>query len=136
MGLIEDAQIAVKKLICPIVTCYANEYPPEKLKEDGKKLYPHTIFSFQNAAPNNEYSDRFLLQIDLWNNKGGDASEIETLTDAVFHALNKKKIMTDSLFFEIYRDTIFRLSLPDPDVNIQRRQLKFIAKIYEKEQCL
>lgn len=132
--MIEDAQIAVKKLLSPIVICYANEYPPEKLKEEGKKLYPHAIFSFQNAAPNNEYSDRFLLQIDLWNNKGGDASEIETLTDAVFHALNKKKVMTDSLFFEIYRDTIFRLALPDPDVNIQRRQLKFIAKIYEKEQ--
>lgn len=132
--MIQDAQKEVKRTISPVVTCYANEYPPEKLKKEKTKKYPHAIFSFSNAAPNNEYSDRYLLQVDLWNNKGGDASEIESLTDAVFHALNKKKFMTDSLFFEIYRDTIFRLTLPDPDVNIQRRQLKFIAKIYEKEQ--
>lgn len=132
--MIEEAQIAVRKLISPIIACYANEYPPEKLKEEGTVEYPHAIFSFPNAVPNNEYSNKYLLQIDIWDNKGGDASEIETLTDAVFYALNKKKIMAGSLFIQIYRDTIFRLSLPDPDVNIQRRQLKFIAKIYDKEQ--
>lgn len=88
--MIEEAQIAVRKLISPIIACYANEYPPEKLKEEGTVEYPHAIFSFPNAVPNNEYSNKYLLQIDIWDNKGGDASEIETLTDAVFYALNKK----------------------------------------------
>lgn len=89
--MIEEAQIAVRKLISPIIACYANEYPPEKLKEEGTVEYPHAIFSFPNAVPNNEYSNKYLLQIDIWDNKGGDASEIETLTDAVFYALNKKR---------------------------------------------
>lgn len=132
--MITELQTAVKSLISPIVTSYANQYPAEKEEVDTGKIYPYAVFSFPNASTNNEFSDNFILQVDIWDDKGGDATEIETVTDAVFHALNKQKILTDNLFIQIYRDTIWRLKLPDPDVNIQRRQLKFICKIYNKEQ--
>ena len=126
--VVRDAQKLVRALILPIIpACYANEYPPEKLKEDGKHLYPYVTIAFSNAARNNEFSDLYTLQIDIWDNQGSDVTQLEQLTDVVFHVLNKQHFLTDTLFMELYRDT-----LPDPDDAVRRRQLKFVARIYER----
>lgn len=87
---------------------------------------------FPNAVQNNEYSDLNQLQIDIWNNKSGQVEEIETITDNLVKALNKKIIKTEDMLIQIYKDNPFRLKLPDPDINIQRRELKFLVKLYEK----
>ncbi|QCH29253.1 hypothetical protein [Clostridium tyrobutyricum] len=87
--------------------------------------------TFPNITPNNEYSDLNQLVIDIWNNKSGQVTEIETITDNLVKALNKKIINTGDMLIQIFKDTPFRLKLPDSDINIQRRELRFLVKLYE-----
>lgn len=117
----------IYSLINPIVDSYAEHYPA-----DTEKVYPYAEFNFPNITENNEYSDLNQLQIDIWNNKSGQVEEIETITDNLVKALNKKIIKTDNMLIQIFKDTPFRLKLPDSDINIQRRELKFLVKLYEK----
>ena len=117
-------------LINPIVTSYSDHYPTDKEAEDGHKIYPYAEFSFPNTMPNNEWSNNFLLSVDVWDNKSGIVKEIETLTDSIYQALNKKLINYGSKFIQINRNSPCILSLPDPELNIQRRQLRFILKVY------
>lgn len=90
---------------------------------------------FPNVMANNEYSDLSQLQIDIWDNKSGQVEEIETITDnlvmAILQGRNTRNIITNNMVIQIYKDNPFRLKLPDPDINIQRRELKFLAKVYE-----
>ncbi|WP_254904711.1 hypothetical protein [Clostridium tyrobutyricum] len=88
--------------------------------------------TFPNIAPNNEYSDLNQLVIDIWNNKSGQVTEIETITDNLVKALNKKIINTGDMLIQIFKDIPFRLKLPDSDINIQRRELRFLVKLYER----
>lgn len=87
--------------------------------------------TFPNISQNNEYSDLNQLQIDIWNNKSGQVEEIETITDKLVKVLNKKIINNSDMLIQIFKDTPYRLKLPDPDINIQRRELKFLVKCYE-----
>lgn len=88
--------------------------------------------TFPNSNPNNEYSDINQLVIDIWDNKSGQVEEIETITDNLVKVLNKKIINNDDMLIQIFKDNPFRLKLPDPDINIQRRELKFLVKVYER----
>ncbi|MFL0251408.1 hypothetical protein ACJDT4_13375 [Clostridium neuense] len=92
--------------------------------------------TFPNVTQNNEYSDLNQLVIDVWNDKSGQVEEIETITDnlitAILQGKNTRIIKTENMLVQIYKDNPFRLKLPDPDVNIQRRELRFLIKLYEK----
>lgn len=86
-----------------------------------------------SITQNNEYSDLNQLVIDIWNNKSGQVEEIETITDNLVKTLDKKIIKTDSMLVQIFKDKPFRIKLPDPDINIQRRELRFLVKLYERK---
>jgi len=86
---------------------------------------------FPSITANNEYSDLNQLQIDIWNNKSGQVEEIETITDNLVKALDKKIINNDDMLIQIFKDNPYRLKLPDSDINIQRRELRFLVKLYE-----
>ncbi|MCH3962690.1 MAG: hypothetical protein LKE46_00210 [Clostridium sp.] len=88
--------------------------------------------TFPNITANNEYSDLNQLQIDIWSNKSGQVAEIEAITDNLVKALNKKIINTGDMLIQIFKDNPYRLKLPDSDINIQRRELRFLVKLYEK----
>lgn len=120
-------------IINPIVTCYADEYPQDLEAEEGHKVYPYATVSFPFVIPNNEYSNNNLAYIDIWSNLH-QVAEVESLTDAVYKALNKTTIMKDDMFIQIYRNNPCRLNLNDPDINLKRRQLRFLVKTYEKNQ--
>ncbi|MCD2345817.1 hypothetical protein [Clostridium guangxiense] len=91
---------------------------------------------FPSINQNNEYSDLNQLVIDIWSNKSGQVEEIETITDnlviAILQGKNTRIIKTENMLIQIYKDNPFRLKLPDSDINIQRRELKFLIKLYEK----
>jgi hypothetical protein len=97
-----------------------------------EKNIPMQNLTFPNITANNEYSDLNQLVIDIWNNKSGQVTEIETITDNLVKALNKKIINTGDMLIQIFKDTPFRLKLPDSDINIQRRELRFLVKLYER----
>lgn len=118
--------------ISSITDVYADQYPVDKLAQEENIVYPYATFSFPNVLINNEWSDNNIMYIDIWDNKSGQVEEIETITDSIYKALNRVKIMTEDMFIQIYRDNPFRLRLTDPDINIQHRQLHFIVKVYPK----
>lgn len=117
----------IGNVIDSIVTAYADHYPTNK-----KKIYPYAEYSFPYSTPNNTYSDNISLYIDIWDNKSGSVVEIENITDKIEKALNRLQINNDKLQLCIYKNNPCRFPLSDTDINIQRRELRFICKIYEK----
>ena len=120
-------------LINPIVDSYTEHYPIDKEAQEGEKKYPYAEFNFPNVSANNEYSDLNQLQIDIWSNKSGQVEEIETITDNLVKTLDKKIIKTNNMLVQIFKDKPFRIKLPDSDINIQRRELRFLVKLYERK---
>jgi hypothetical protein len=68
----------------------------------------------------------------VWDNKGDMYTEIETIADNIDKQLNKKNINNEEFYLSIYRNTPYRLMLDDPSPDIQRRQLRYIVKVYYK----
>ena len=122
-----DLYSLIYNTLNPICKTYADHYPTTL-----PKVYPYIEFSFQYAMPNNTYSDNNLLYVDIWDNKSGSIVGIETITDNVEKALNRLQVNNDKLQVCISKNNPFRFPVPDTDVNIQRRELRFICKVYEK----
>ena len=114
-------------IIDPICTSFADHYP-----EDEEKVYPYVEIKFPNSLPNNSFSDNNLLEIDIWDDKGTDIREIEGIAESIHNVLNKHQYNDEFMNVSIFRNTPRRLSIPDPEIHIQRRQLRYIAKVYYK----
>lgn len=118
-------------LIDPICSCWVGHYPTNQDGEDNK-VYPYVEIKFPNILPNNTFSDNNLLEVDIWDDKDTDINEIEAITDSVHNKLNFFNVNTDTFQMSITRNTPYRLELPDPTPNIQRRQLRYLVKVYYK----
>jgi hypothetical protein len=112
-------------IIEPICPCFVGHYPTEE-----KKVYPYVEIKFPTSIPNNSFSDNNLLQVDIWDDNDTDIREIEYITDLIHKALNRYHHIDDKVQLSINRDRPYRLELPDPQINIQRRQLRYTVKIY------
>jgi hypothetical protein len=117
----------IYNIINPICTAFADHYP-----EDETKAYPYAEIKFPNALPNNEFSDKNLLEVDIWDDKGTDITEIEGLTDTIHKALNRLQYNDTVMNVSINRNTPYKLVLPDPVLHIQRRELRYIVTVYMK----
>lgn len=127
-----DIYSLIYNILNPICNTYADHYPTTLEQESGHKNYPYIEFSFPYIMPNNTFSNNNLLYVDIWNNKSGSIEEIETIADKAEKALNRLQINNDKLQICIYKNNPFRFPVPDTDINIQRRELRFICKVYEK----
>jgi len=122
-----DLYTLINSKIENICNTFVGHYP-----EDGKKVYPYTEIKIPNIVPNNSFSDNVLVEIDIWDNKGTDIREIEGLVDAINLALNRLQYNDLVMNASINKNTPYRLSLPDPEPHIQRRQLRYVMKVYYK----
>ena len=122
-----DLYTLIYGIINPICPSFADHWP-----EDEEKVFPYVEIKFPNALPNNTFSDNNLLEIDIWNNKGTDITEIEGIADNIHKVLNRLQYNDTNMNVSINRNTPFRLVLPDPIIHIQRRQLRYICTVYEK----
>ena len=122
-----DLYTLIYSIINPICSAFADHYP-----EDEEKVYPYVEIKFPNALPNNTFSDNNLLEIDIWNNKGTDITEIEGIADNIHKTLNRLQVNNTNMNVSINRNTPFRLVLPDPIIHIQRRELRYIVTVYNK----
>lgn len=116
-------------IIDPILICYNDDYPTDLEAEQGHKVYPYCTIRMYNGIPNNEFSDKMLVYIDIWSNQHG-ISEVETYTDVIFKAVNKQRVTNSELFVKFDRNNLDRLNLVDEDINLQHRQLRFLATYY------
>lgn len=117
----------LSNIIEPICPCYVGHYPTIE-----EKIYPYCEIKFPNILPNNSFSDNNLLQIDIWDDKDTDIREIEGITDSITKALYPFHYNDENMDLNIYKNSPYRLDLPDPIPNIQRRELRFNLKIYYK----
>lgn len=126
-----DVYSLLANMIEPICPCFVDHYPTD---QDGKddKVYPYVEIKFPNILPNNSFSDNNLLEIDIWDNKDTDITEIEAITDSIHKKLNFFNTNATTFQVNITRNTPYKLELPDPIVNIQRRQLRYLVKVYYK----
>jgi len=122
----------INSKIEPICSCYVDHYP-----EKEKKVYPYTEIRFPSVLPNDfcdgDLSDLNLLEIDIWDDKGTDITGIEQITNAVHKELKRFRFGDEALYVSISANTPSRLSPPDPEIHIQRRQLRYIVTVYYKQ---
>lgn len=117
----------IYNIVNPICPAFADHYP-----EGGKKVYPYAEIKLPNVIPNNSFSDNNLLEIDIWDNKGTDINEIESITNTIHAVLNRLQYNDSIMNVSINRNTPYRLILPDPIIHIQRRQLRYVLTVYCK----
>ena len=113
-----------------IIDTFVGHYPT--LQDGESKVYPYAEINFPNIVPNNSFSDKNLLTIDIWDNKDTDIRDIEGYVDAIHKALNRTQYNDSVMNVSINRDTPYRLVLPDPILYIQRRQLRYLVTVYYK----
>jgi hypothetical protein len=117
----------IYNIINPICTTFADHYP-----EDETKIFPYAEIKFPNALINNSYSDNTLLEIDIWDDKSTDITEIEGIADTIHKALNRLQYNDAIMNVSINRNNPYRLVLPDPIIHIQRRELRYVMTVYNK----
>jgi hypothetical protein len=124
-----DLYALINSLIESIITTFVDHYPTDQ--EESAKDYPYAEINSPNISPNNSFSDKNNLTIDIWDDKDTDITEIEGLTDAIHKALNRFQYNDSTIQVSINRDTPYRLKLVDPVLYIQRRQLRYIVTVYK-----
>lgn len=100
-------------------------------KTVNNATFPYCIFKIpsSNGVGNTDYERQdFILEVDIWDNDNNDATQIETIADALSNLLHNQKINDGNVAFKIYR--LSRLSLPVSDENLLRRQLRFRVATY------
>ena len=117
------------------------KYVTSKLKSIGinpytdyiptEKTYPYVQFQFPNVSPNG-FGELNLLQIDVWD-KNISTVQVETIADSIDKIFNRLNDTTTDFCIQVYRNNPYRLNIPDPDMEIRRRQLRYVIKIYRKE---
>lgn len=95
------------------------------------KVFPYIQLQFPNSTPNG-YGELILMQLDVWD-KSHSKSAVEDIADSVDKIFNRLNETTADFSLQIYRNTPYRLNIQDPDMEIRRRQLRYIIKIYRKE---
>jgi len=94
--------------------------------------YPYLVFNL--TVPDRIYEqDRGFLEIDFWNNTNNLAM-LEALVSAVDGnssrenptGLDELRYLGGGLQAVFYRE--FRGTIPDPDIKIRRRQLRYLVK--------
>jgi hypothetical protein len=117
----------IYSIVNPICTAFADHFPEEEVK-----VFPYAEIKFPNVLLNNEFSDKNLLEVEIWDDKDPDIREIEGLTDTIHAALNRLQYNDANMNVSINRNTPYRLVLPDPIIHVQRRELRYLVTVYKK----
>lgn len=113
------------------ITRVYNERAPKNTE------YPYIIYNIVNSDPDFQRQD-FVLEVDVWGNNS-NTTQIENLTDLIDgdgdlnptnpSGFNRFKYFSSGVLqFNAYR--MSRLTLPDSDEKIRRRQLRYEIKTY------
>lgn len=95
-------------------------------------IFPYVVFNIRTSSVVERDREDVIIEIDIWDYQkdGYDAIvNVELLTNKIDKYLKSVRHIEDDslLIFE----KINRLSLPDEDSNIKRRQLRYLVKYYE-----
>lgn len=95
-------------------------------KAPASAEFPYLVFDLPTSF-NNAPSEDFLLEIDAWDNNQ-DTTILENIIDSIDEELNNKIISFDKYKAIFRREN--RLTLPDEDPTLNRRQLRYTVRVY------
>lgn len=98
-------------------------------------IFPYVVFNFRTTTVSERNREDVVVEIDIWDYQkdGYDAIvNIELLADKIDKFLRSVRHNGDNsvLIFQ----KVGRLNLPDTDTNIERIQLRYVVKFYDKNQ--
>ena len=98
-------------------------------------VFPYVVFKIPTSNIMEKNREDVIIEIDVWDiqKDGYDATiNVEVLTSKIDKFLKNARYNGDNsvLIFQ----KINRLSLPDEDENVKRRQLRYLVKFYDKNQ--
>ena len=71
------------------------------------------------------------IEIDIWySNKANTIISAETIIDKIDEKLRKLNCTIDNVCISVDRQNIWKLSIPDVQDDVLRKQLKYTAKVY------
>lgn len=97
----------------------------------SNKVFPYIQVQFPSNIPNG-YGELIPMQIDVWD-KSHSKAKVEGITDNIDKIFNRLNDTTADFCVQLYRNKPYRLNIIDPDMEIRRRELRYIIKIYRKE---
>lgn len=98
-------------------------------------IFPYVVFNIRTSNVTERFREDVIIEIDIWDYQkdGYDAIlNVESLTNKIDKFLRNVRHNDDNSVFIFQK--INRLSLPDEDTNVKRRQLRYVVKYYDKNQ--
>lgn len=114
-----------------LTTLLKSVHPNVNFEQAPKdQTFPYIVFNFLPSFQN-EDQEVVVMDVDVWDNKS-DTTEIETLANTIWRALNKYHYIDENIQFTIYKSTRFP-ELEDNNPLIKRRKLTFEVKYFDRE---
>jgi hypothetical protein len=108
-------------------------YEDMKREKDGSIKLESTniVYNLEGMYKVSEINVRkdIPLIIDIWHLKE-DLFEIEDMIYQIDKRLSDVTVNIDDKAFKISKDTAFLTNVPDPDLNIRRKRLRYVIKYY------
>jgi len=128
--------INMKKMICTFLATVADRVYDNWVRPGTK--YPYVTYTLSSSARDeNMVMERFMLDVDIWDNDPLDTTTLETLTGTIdgngsitsASGLHRKHYyVSGTLAADSYREA--RMDIPDEDTNIRHRRLRYEILTY------
>lgn len=98
------------------------------MKAPDTATFPYIVYDLPQSFTDDDL-EVFNLDIDIWDNNT-DTTEIESLANQIWKALDRLNFINDDVQFSIYRQS--RHTVEDDDPRIRRRTLIFSVRYYDR----
>lgn len=117
------------------LTSELSKISPRVYFKDSKSdsIFPYVVFNLPNSTNPETDSENVVLEINIWDysRESYDASRnVEVIADRIEEALSFNRYLRDDCLLIFTKRN--RLTLRDSDKNVERRQLRYRIKYYNK----
>ena len=98
-----------------IKSIYSNSYYNEAPRD---AVFPYAVFTTPSTFQL-EGTERIILEIDIWDNKGNNISSLEIATKNLKKGLQEYVYTDNNIYLKFELDSL--LQIPDPEEQIRRR---------------
>jgi hypothetical protein len=92
--------------------------------------FPYFVYNVGLATEREGLKNNFNLEINVWDNKGANINDLETLTENITEKLYKQICFFENFSLRFGEADV--LPVQDPDENIRRRNININVNYYNK----
>ncbi|WP_010249225.1 hypothetical protein [Acetivibrio cellulolyticus] len=97
----------------------------------NKASLPMAIVTIPNIIEPFQHRQDLTLEINCWSSSSSDKIiELEGIVSAIDQKLNRYKELNNNLQISIYRDSVWRNNIPEPDESLFRVKLNYVLQVY------